>query len=169
MAGESVTLVDNGDFALESELGRFDDWMGELLEGVEKETQPQVILGYGLEFTGQVMGETPVDKGRARAGWSVLYEEEGISWEKKGSDSDAIEQGVEESEMEDGLSEDPPYLELVNGVPYIVPLEHGHSDQAPAGMTRITLRRMQAGSGVTEAEMRALEAAIRRADRAAGW
>jgi nitroimidazol reductase NimA-like FMN-containing flavoprotein (pyridoxamine 5'-phosphate oxidase superfamily) len=32
---------------------------------------------------------------------------------------------------------------LVNNLPYAVPLEYGHSKQAPGGMVRITLARFQ--------------------------
>ena len=41
---------------------------------------------------------------------------------------------------------------LVNNLPYAVPLEYGHSSQAPAGMVRVTIAEFQQ---IVEAAVRA--------------
>lgn len=38
------------------------------------------------------------------------------------------------------------YVELINGVNYIIFLEYGHSKSAPAGMVRVSMRSMRKGA-----------------------
>ena len=64
-----------------------------------------------LELSARVQGATPVDTSRAKQGWS-----------NNGAPS---------------LFRTFSYL---NNVEYIIPLEYGHSDQAPNGMLRVNVR-----------------------------
>jgi hypothetical protein len=75
------------------------------LEKQEKDA----IKGLSFDFLSRVQQLTPVDTGRARAGWR-------------------ISQGKNENEMI-----------VYNGVEYVVFLEYGHSRQAPQGMVRVSL------------------------------
>jgi hypothetical protein len=71
--------------------------------------QPELVLRkVALDVQRRVMERTPVDTGRARAGW--------------------------------GLSMTGTHTAVIhNSVEYIIPLEYGHSKQAPAGMVRPTI------------------------------
>lgn len=63
------------------------------------------------DLDNQVISGTPIDQGRARAGWSAAA---------------------------------PPKIgkiyKMTNNVEYIIPLEYGHSQQAPQGMVRVAAR-----------------------------
>ena len=63
-------------------------------------------------FLSRVQSLTPVDTGRARAGWML--------------------ENKKENE-----------IVVLNNVNYIIYLEHGHSRQAPSGMTRITIEEIK--------------------------
>ena len=102
----------------------------------------QAIRKITLEAFKRVILKTPVDTGRARANWStstgapvtfsiVGEDKSGTATLKKAAD------GVEAWECTGGIF-------LSNNLPYIIPLEYGHSNQAPGGMVRITVAEMQA-------------------------
>ena len=98
-----------------------------------------------------VTGRHPVDLGRARAGWyasmnGLLPSAAGTFNWAKGVKKDvpgAINKGIKEGSFKDGLSGFGKYVELINGVDYIVFLEYGYSAQAPAGMVRIAIQKMK--------------------------
>lgn len=80
---------------------------------------------------------TPVKTGFARAEWIAVLN--GGSWKQtgapgKGSHPDALAGSlalIATAKLGDAVW-------LLNGVPYIIGLEYGHSSQAPAGMVRLT-------------------------------
>ena len=49
------------------------------------------------------------------------------------------------------------YVELINGVPYIIFLEFGSSKSAPFGMVRISLRKMREGKKFSLTAMREIK------------
>lgn len=81
---------------------------------------------------------TPVDKGRARAGWVV-----GLGSSPPATRSVLVAPGPNAAQT--AISQGAAVIEkwdpsqgsifIVNGVPYIIELENGSSSQAPAGMT----------------------------------
>jgi hypothetical protein len=81
---------------------------------------------------------TPVDTGRARANWlvSINSVDELITekTDKGGAGAIAAGKAVIESWY---LGAGPIFIS--NSVPYIIPLEEGHSKQAPAGMSKFAL------------------------------
>lgn len=157
------------DFSLDdSDLSKMNNWFGSMTRSIDG-TVEQGIRASALEVAKRLVNRTPVDTGRARGGWTVYMDEEGIPVEVGGNDA-AVKQGQEDSRVEknlDGPGEK--FVELINGVPYIVMLEHGHSDQAPAGMVRITIRELAAGDDLTDEMMARLENQIIDADREAGF
>jgi len=91
-------------------------------------------------------GRHPVDTGRARAGWYASMVGLGNKFDlSKGIKSDSqVEQGKKEGSFVDKTkSKWNKYIELVNAVSYIMFLEYGHSQAAPAGMVRISMRKMR--------------------------
>lgn len=93
-----------------------------------------------------VVLRTPVDTGRARANWIVSIDSPSIREldETDSSGSSTIAEGTATASRW-RLGEGPIYI--ANSLPYIEPLENGHSDQAPNGMTRfaVTAARHQLG------------------------
>lgn len=94
-----------------------------------------------IEIGASVIRMSPVDTGRFRGNWqfSIGAPEQGQldRLDKNGSAATA--------ELVNGAIQfkagDTAYI--VNNLPYAIPLEYGHSDQAPGGMVRITLERFQ--------------------------
>lgn len=94
-----------------------------------------------IEIGASVIRMSPVDTGRFRGNWqfSIGTPEQGQvdRLDKNGSAATA--------ELVNGAIQfkagDTAYI--VNNLPYAIPLEYGHSDQAPGGMVRITLERFQ--------------------------
>ncbi len=130
---------------LSMETARFGRWLGKvsersLVSGVT------ILQEAALEALGMIIEGTPVDTGRARAGWSASAERFGISTRAdEGPNSDKAEQekGRQESEHNERLSGPRPYIEMVNKVPHAVMLEYGWSRQAPHGMVRVALRKIR--------------------------
>ena len=92
-----------------------------------------------LELLILVVNQTPVDTGRARAGWR-LTSNPGSHWKPgpKGPYPNQDELTAAQRARLDP-DRDRPAVYLINNVEYIVPLEMGHSRQAPAGMVRTGL------------------------------
>lgn len=92
---------------------------------------------------------TPVDAGRARGAWEVSQDEPpaalppmppsypGGSAEARGQAAfaDAVSRGAERAEAIRPFSR----TYVSNRLPYIVPLNNGHSKQAPAGFVRMAM------------------------------
>jgi len=80
-------------------------------EKVLRSDQQKRIHGIGIEVFRRVTLRTPVDTGKARAGWYYKAK--------------------------------PDQFTIRNNTNYIVYLEYGHSQQAPAGIVRITLKEIK--------------------------
>jgi len=85
-----------------------------LPEELGRKEGPAYVKRVIFEAFNRIVKRTPVDTGRARAGWQ-------------------IDQSKIKSQM---------MAEIINNVPYIVFLEFGRSGQAPQGMVRITLNEL---------------------------
>lgn len=91
------------------------------------ETAREAAVSLALTLHSKVSLKTPVDTGRARANWFLA----------EGAPRIATTESV--------TPEAPPALTgksviyLTNSLPYIVPLEYGHSKQAPVGMLRVSI------------------------------
>lgn len=106
---------------------------------------PQQLVDFHQKVVLQVLNgvifKTPVDTGRARGGWQVTInfvsnEDTGIK-DKNGSAT--VEAGV------GALNGLKPFsvVYVNNNVEYIIPLEEGHSKQAPQGMIALTLEEVR--------------------------
>lgn len=155
---------------IEWETTKFERFVRELLRGVEHEMLPKVIRKVALDFLAGVIPRTPVDTGRARAGWVSYVESHGQMVQITGPNvtAEAIAQGKEEGSFREQFTRREAFVEIINAVEYIVILEYGHSDQQPAGMMRITFREIQAGQDLTKELAAEFRKQIREADRKAG-
>lgn len=113
----------------------------ELIEQLE-ENAGKFVRALGLEAMGRVMRKTPVDTGRARANWNAAVGSPDRNVDEGLRASDVrSEQAAAEQEIADfGPGES---LFITNALPYIPPLEDGHSEQAPQGMIKVTKQELQ--------------------------
>ena len=94
-----------------------------------------------FDMFSRIVQLTPVDTGRAKAGWQV-----GVNTMPPGSDPGPVAKGgkapapkpINIPNIQSGDT-----LWLVNNVQYITVLEDGHSQQAPAGMVKTTITEFQ--------------------------
>ena len=103
-----------------------------------------VFMGTGLEMFGRIVKRTPVGNpsiwqsnapsgyvgGRARSNWQVQINSKpsGVIDSTGGPPTPSLQT------LKLGDS-----IYVLNNLPYIIPLEHGHSSQAPAGMVKVTV------------------------------
>lgn len=95
-----------------------------------------------IELVKSVVLKSPVDTGRFRANWQVSYGKPNVttSEDTDRSGGVAIARGTSL-----GLSF--PMGQtfwIANGLPYALPLEYGHSQQAPQGMVRLSKAEFEA-------------------------
>ncbi len=107
-----------------------------IARGVRTEAQ-MVVRKAALVCDQVAVTSTPVDTGRARANWiaSIIEPASGIKAPDK-SGGAALEQGaavIGSYQLDFGS------IYLTNNVAYIVPLENGHSRQAPQGMAKLAV------------------------------
>jgi hypothetical protein len=96
------------------------------------EAMDLVLKSVGFETQNRITKKTPVDTGRARAGW----------------------QGEHDRQDQHKAT-----FTISNNVPYIIFLEYGHSKQAPSGMVRITMQELHGKLFLSRAAAVAIEAA----------
>lgn len=132
------------DFKIHQE--KFNRFVNELADGMDTNGKDRVARAMALRFidfvanAAEVEGvKTPVDTGRARAGWAAFADAQGHH-----VDFGATE-GVAEGRKESSYTDDEGYIGIRNAVPYIEALEYGSSDQAPGGFVRLNLERMRTG------------------------
>ncbi len=101
-----------------------------------KANQELVVRKVGLDLMTSLVLKSPVDTGRFRGNWQVQYvlsPSVSVTMDKSGTGTIAAASGAL-SVFTIGQT-----FYLVNHLSYAVPLEYGHSKQAPAGMVRLTL------------------------------
>jgi len=96
---------------------------------------------FTMDFVRDLILLTPVDTGYARSNWFFgLDRVDNISAEASKTGSPSINRCAS---FVSGLKAGGIFF-IVNNVPYIMPLEYGHSDQAPEGMARVAVERANA-------------------------
>ena len=117
-------------------------WGGALNKRVAVATkgQDRVLRSWCLNLLGLIVLKSPVDTGRSRAGWFAAIDALG-GRTPSGGDAEAVAEGrsMGSAIVKRG------FIRIVNAVKYIVPLEFGHSGQAPFGMVRISMQEMARG------------------------
>lgn len=93
-------------------------------------------------FVERVVPATPVDTGRARANYNVSHGAPDKSFDVNRYDVSGAETPRRLKEQIQATK--PGRLFVANALPYILPLEYGHSRQAPAGMFEVSLLSVQA-------------------------
>lgn len=114
-------------------------------EWAAKMGDARLIVGkVGLEALRGVVDKSPVDTGRFRGNWQVAIgtEPSGTldTTDKNGGPTIAAGAGaVSAYSAVMGF----PKMFLVNNLPYAIPLEEGHSSQAPGGMVALTVAEIE--------------------------
>ena len=90
-----------------------------------------------FDLSKKVIEETPVESGRAKGNW--LPSIGSPSGDTIGVVSESVAIGKVKL-VADSISGDKTYY-LTNNLPYIRPLEYGHSPQQPAGWVRLAVQR----------------------------
>ncbi|KIC12861.1 hypothetical protein RA19_00180 [Leisingera sp. ANG-M1] len=117
---------------------------GDQIAAFAEKTEHKMDLAFrkiALGMFSQVIMNTPVDSGRARANWQVAIGSvpDGVLTleDKSGSATisaaDASAAGLKAGDV----------IYLANNLPYIQRLEDGYSGQAPAGMVGLTVQQFQ--------------------------
>lgn len=91
-----------------------------------------------------IVAKTPRDTGRAAASWNMTDNAPDYS-SKPEAEEPNMYQGAEAASQSAKFADPFGATHIANGLPYIVPLEFGHSSkQAPNGMVRIALAELEA-------------------------
>jgi len=136
-------------FSMDVEALAFGQVLNAMAEDVADERMPTFLRKTMFEIMSRVIKRTPVDTGRARAGWSAASDIKGQpSVGTFGGSAGAVAEGESRSTLTDELDGSSGFIEVTNAVKYILSLEFGRSDQAPQGMVRVTLREMATGADV---------------------
>lgn len=108
-----------------------------------KEITNKVIRKVAFDMSNGIIQKTPVKTGRARMNWALGIGTPNTqttdSVDPGGSAAaNLILSGLADYDYESGNP-----IFITNSLPYIVPLENGHSTQAPNGMVKITVAEFQ--------------------------
>lgn len=113
-----------------------------------------------LDVLARVVEYTPVDTGRAACGWfeAGLALGDALMVEQRaneGSSTNPGEQelGKDEGDYREGKTHSSVWIELVNGVPYILALEFGSSSQGGHAMVQRALAEVGNGLGAAWTKM----------------
>ena len=150
----------------------FTRWTRDVTRGMSKDGAEKALKGIALEFTTRVIARNPVDTGRSRSAWTPLMNRlnvpsAGLVRAGSGSNFSTVEaeKGRDEGSVAFDLNGPRQSITITNAVPYIGPLEFGSSDQAQAGMVRITMRELRAGRQFTKKLRDEVEDQIKIANR----
>lgn len=101
----------------------------------------KAIRALALEVVKRIVLRTPVKTGRARGNWNVGVGSPDSAY------TDNIDKGgwqtISRGHAIIGGSGEGQIIYITNSLPYILSLEHGWSEQAPAGMVSVTLAELQ--------------------------
>lgn len=111
-----------------------DNWK----KAVEKKLE-KVKRTFAFGLYNKIVEKTPVDTGRAKCNWNVCINKQDSTTNNEYTKKDLASRIKEAAGIleQQGKVEDVIYIS--NNLPYIEALEHGHSQQAPAGMVGVTL------------------------------
>ena len=102
-----------------------------------KENADQAVRKIAFGLLSNFVVASPVDTGRFRGNWQV-----GLGSRPEGTydvqeQEPVAREGVKLKAAGVGMT-----IYIANNLPYALPLEYGHSQQAPRGIVRVTIRRL---------------------------
>lgn len=121
-------------------------------------TTEVILKKFAFDLIAKIIRKTPVDMGRARGGWIPGLEglragmsktiEINVQSGSKNFSQEAFIDGQKKGSFVNNLNTPWPqakWVEIINGVEYLIFLEYGHSQQAPFGMIRLSMREIRKG------------------------
>ena len=97
----------------------------------------KVVKGTLISMGGRIIKRSPVDTGRFRGNWQFTINSPAIG-QLANTSAPNSELMSAANAMESGF-----IFYMTNNLPYGERLEYGYSDQAPAGMVRVTLQELE--------------------------
>ncbi len=113
----------------------------------------QALRALVLEASKRIVLRTPVRTGRARGNWHLASGSPDLSTTESTDRTGGRTLTTILTKLEGMKGGDTIFL--TNALPYIIPLEHGSSKQAPAGMVKITVAELQPLAREVAARLRA--------------
>lgn len=112
----------------------FDAGLIKLAEKLEADLE-DVVKKIGFDVFRGVVERTPVDTGWARSSWNIAFGSPNLSVPPKieGGESAAETVNTAQQEQLTLYPDDFPVIWITNALPYIIPLENGHSQQMGKG------------------------------------
>lgn len=113
---------------------------------VTREQATMIFRKIALDLDTRVVLGTPVDTGRARGNWypSINSPSSAVDMNASDKSGSAAIGALTATTLGAKLGDT---IWLTNNLPYILPLENGHSKQAPQGMVDINLNAIAAAYG----------------------
>lgn len=121
-------------------MGSFSDQIAAFARKTEAKIET-AIRKIALDVFSEVILKSPVDTGRFRGNWQVAIGNVPAGTLEVEDKTGTVTIGKVQAEVLSLKAGDTIYL--VNNLPYALPLEYGHSGQAPEGMVRITVQRFK--------------------------
>jgi hypothetical protein len=118
----------------------FDQFLRGFLSRLSSAEQALGLRKIAFDAVKLFMQKTPVDSGRARAGWLAAYNELSPAGGRGAPSSGPQAEGFRAGSVTLNLGGTRKSIVITNSVAYIMPLEYGWSDKAPYGMVRVTLQ-----------------------------
>ena len=94
------------------------------------ENYEAIVTKTVIDLFSRIVERTPIDTGRARGNWALSMDLNDASEYHDWTDQAEFEYKTERGDT----------IYIYNNLVYIVPLEEGHSNQAPSGMVAISLQ-----------------------------
>ncbi len=89
-----------------------------------------------------VIKSTPVDEGRAKANWFITENTPSSEMDTRTDKSRLGNLGMHSQRELEGVTGNFTLDIMTNNLPYIIPLERGHSTQAPVGMVALNVMKL---------------------------
>lgn len=103
-----------------------------------RENSERAWRGFAFNVAREIVMRSPVDLGRFRGNWNVQFDTSPQTSEGLDRDGGPTLQRI--ASQLAGYKSGKRFW-LLNHLPYSIPLEYGHSRQAPQGMVRLTVQR----------------------------
>jgi len=137
------------DFSITAETKEFDRHVQQFLKKTNIASD-LVLRKFAFDLLKRIMKKNPVDTGRSRGAWYVSMEKLGMGMMSlptgKNYNEEEVKKGKQKGEFTDHTKGHwDKWIEMVNGVSYIIYLEYGWSKQAPYGMVRLSMRELRKG------------------------
>jgi len=112
-----------------------------------RKTKGGMTAGFTIPSGTAATGRHPILTGRARAAWYPSVKGIGANFDFSSNIDPKINdvaRGKKEGDFKNHLKSPwDKYVDLINAVSYIIFLEYGSSQQSPAGMVRVSMRKMR--------------------------